>query len=211
MQAASEEDKMAFYETLYYVLVNLNIVLSPIMPFVTEEMYTNLTGNESVHLTFWPEVKEPDMEIIKDMVYVRQMVEAGHRVRKENKLKVRQPLASVTIKVIKTAIPGVPEGKEQYNKLIADELNVKNVEVKMALEADTIEAEFDTKLTPELEKEGKARDLIRSIQGERKKAGVKLEQKVNLTIPEEYKDFEELIRKAVLVDTISYGPELKIS
>jgi isoleucyl-tRNA synthetase len=211
MQASSEADKMAFYETLYYVLVNLNIVLSPIMPFVTEEMYTNLTGNESVHLTFWPEVKEPDMEIIKDMVYVRQMVEAGHRVRKENKLKVRQPLASVTLKVIKSAKPGVPEGREQYNKLIADELNVKNVEVKMELETDTIEAVFDTTLTPELEKEGKARDLIRSIQGERKKAGVKLEQKVNLTIPEEYKDFEELIRKAVLVDTISYGPELKIS
>jgi isoleucyl-tRNA synthetase len=211
MQAESEEDKLAFYETLYYVLVNLCVILSPIMPFITEEMYTQLTGNESVHLTFWPEVGEPDMELIKDIVYVRSMVEAGHRVRKENKLKVRQPLASVTIKVIKSAKPGIQEGREQYNQLIADELNVKKVDVKMELETDTIEAEFDTTMTPELEKEGKARDLIRAIQGERKKAGVKLEQKVNITIPEEYKDFEDMVRKSVLVDSITYGPDLKIS
>lgn len=81
----------------------------------------------------------------------------------------------------------------------------------MELDEDTMEVVYDTTITPELEIEGKARELIRSIQAERKKMGVKLEQKVTLTLPEEYKEFENLIKKSVLVDAINYGGELKIS
>lgn len=214
LSAASEEDKMAFYGTLYYVLTNLSVILSPILPFITEEIYTSLTGNESVHLAGWPEVdsKSVDEQLVHDMRIVREIVEAGHRARKENKLKVRQPLASATTNIPADLQFKVRSNADSYKALVMEELNVKNViPGPDVAEGEMITVSYDITLTDELRMEGKVRELIRSIQAERKKQGIKLEQKIDLTIPEEFAGYEETIRKAVLTNTVTVGSELRIA
>jgi len=101
-----QKDKGKFYQTLHVVLVNLSILLSPFMPFISEEIYTSLTGNESVHLSLWPQVnqKSIDEKIMADMGLVREIAEAGQRTRKVVKIKVRQPLS--------VAIVYMPDGKK---------------------------------------------------------------------------------------------------
>jgi len=204
------EDKKNFYQTLFYILVNLSIVLSPMMPFLTEEIYTNLTGKESVHLDFWPKTKKDiDTNLIEDMELVRKIAEVGHRVRKDLKIKVRQPLSFVKITV--------PEGSfkkkialSNYMDLIAGELNVKKVSLEEK-GSDGITVVYDTKLTDELILEGRVRDLVRTVQSFRKKEGVRPEQKIKLTIPKEFSSFSRYIQKRVLAEKIILGNELKIN
>lgn len=212
ISAASEADKQSFYETLHYVLVQLTVVLSPIMPFVTEEIYTSLTGEESVHLAVWPVLEhiEHDHDRVTDMTLVRAIVEAGHRDRKEQKLKVKQPLASVAVQLPKNQGFIVEQNIPQYEQLILDELNVKEIILSPGT-TDEPAVSFDTELTEELILEGKVRELIRSIQAERKKMGVTMEQKVSLVIPEEYTPYLETIKASVLTKQIDFGPELKVS
>ncbi|HEX7542664.1 MAG TPA: class I tRNA ligase family protein, partial [Patescibacteria group bacterium] len=96
----NEVDKNNFYETLYYIVVNLSIIISPFIPFVAEEIYTNLTGNESVNLENWPEVDQNlyDEKLEGNMVSARKVVEAGQAERKTTGVKVRIPLANLKIK-----------------------------------------------------------------------------------------------------------------
>lgn len=215
ISAESADDKNDFYGTLHAVLTHLSVILSPVLPFITEEMYTKLTGAESVHLASWPEMSgyeatsAEDVQYVTDMIMVRAGVEAGHRVRKEQKLKVKQPLASVQINLPKNQGFQITEMIPQYTRLIAEELNVKEVKLGVS-ETDEATAKYDTNLTDELIQEGKLRELLRSIQGERKKMGASLDQKVVLTIPEEYKGHEEQIMKAVLTERIEYGAEIKV-
>jgi isoleucyl-tRNA synthetase len=210
VHADSEEDKMGFYHTMHYVLSNLAIMMSPIMPAVTEEIYTELTGEESVHLAFWPEAEEyKDTSVIADMQIVRDIVEVGHRIRKEQKLKVRQVLKAVTITLSKNLAFKEKKYSEQYIKLLSDELNVKDVNI---IDGDYTEilVEYDTSMTPELQAEGELRELIRTIQAERKNLGLKLNQSVNLVVPEKFAKSVDEIKKAVYANSITTGAELKV-
>ncbi|MCX7996759.1 MAG: isoleucine--tRNA ligase [Patescibacteria group bacterium] len=212
--ARSEEDKHAFYSTLYAVLVNLAIILSPVMPFLTEEIYTALTGEESVHLANWPVLPKSrtDEDIIADMQLIREVVEVGHRVRKEKKLKVRQPLASATFTLPADRQLKLRKYSQAYRELIRAELNIKQDIPGPDGEAGSeIEVSYDTRLTDELVKEGKVRELIRSIQGERKKLGLKQNQTISLTIPNEFKGFEKMIATAVNAKEITLGKELQVA
>lgn len=213
MHAESEEDKQQFYQTLYAVQVNLMVILSPVLPFITEEIYTKLTGAESVHLASWPDMKnaKADEKLIADMQLVRAIVEAGHRTRKETKIKVRQPLMHAFVSMPKDAAFALKENEGSYKELIKEELNVKEVSFKNQPTEVECAVTYDTHLTEELLMEGKVRELIRSIQAARKKQGIKLEQKVVITIPQEFAGHEEDIKKAVLVESISVGEELMVS
>ncbi len=208
IHSKNEADKRGFYTALFKILVNLSIILSPILPFITEEIYTDLTGEESVHMASWPllELKSED-RVIADMQFVREIVEIAHRVRKESKIKLRQPLAMADIKL--------PRGRKfaenynyQYVNLIKEELNVK--EVVLNAGGDNIEVVFDTNITPSLAAEGRVRDLIRSIQAARKTANIVADQKVAVRLPTEYKEFEQIIRQSVLIDSIEYGQEFAL-
>lgn len=211
VHAESEDDKSSFYKTVNYVLANLSIILSPFMPFLTEEMYTKLTGAQSVHLSSWPELEEMkiDTELIIDMALVRSIVEVAHKARKEVKMKVRQPLASVTVSLPKEHSFKNGKYTQQYVKLLKEELNVKSISFMETDEA-TISAHFDTELTAELIMEGEVRDLIRTIQGERKTRGITVSQKISITVPEKFKFFSSEIKKSVQAETIDFGTELKI-
>lgn len=202
-------DKQSFYDTLYHILVNLSVILSPILPFITEEIYTALTGEESVHLTSWPKrLVDIDNKLISDMELVREIAEVGHRVRKENKIKVRQKLNKVLIKMPQNKKFNKADYKKQYLSLIKDELNVVNVE--LTFHDKEIAVKYDTVLTDELKKEGEARELVRMIQQERKKMGFHPSEPAIVTVvnfPEEYEDF---IKRKVIARQLKKGAVLRV-
>ncbi len=160
-------------------------------------IYTNLAKNESVHLSDWPEINEElitnNLELLEEMQKIREIVEKAHAIRKEKQIPVRQPLNSFSMTQKQVS--------KNLEYLLKDEINVKKIIWNSKIE------EFDTKITPELEEESKARELMRKIQEERKKMGLNLTQKVdvaNTWIPEDKKLISRITRKAQ-VGSISLG------
>ncbi len=114
-----DEDTTAF-NTLYTVLCTVCRCLAPFAPFISEYIYKNLTGDESVHLTDWPVAKSVDMDIVDDMRRVQEIVSVGKQLREQYKVHNRWPLNKLTV------AGGVP--MTEYTNIIRDELNVKSVE-----------------------------------------------------------------------------------
>lgn len=209
--ATDKTDKQSFYTTTQYVFKNLSIIISPFLPFISEEIYTTLTGGESVHLEAWPTLSGEviDEKLISDMMIVRQIVEVGHRVRKEHQMKVRQPLASVTAQIPKTAQLLHKDFESEYKQLISDELNVREVILETGV-GDEILVTYDLEISEELRLEGEMRDLIRKIQNMRKKLGVQIIDSIVITIEDKFRLFEEHIKSQVQASKIVYGSELKV-
>jgi len=208
--ATDASDKLSFYTTAQNIFKNLSIIISPFLPFMSEEIYTTLTGNESVHLESWPILDGAiDEKLISDMIVVRQIVEVGHRVRKEHQMKVRQPLASVTAHIPKNSQILHTDFESAYKLLISEELNVKEVILKISAE-DEMEVTYDLEISEELQLEGDMRDLIRKIQNMRKKLGVEMSDSIIITIEEKFQLFEESIKSQVQASKIMYGSELTV-
>ena len=121
------DDKIGAYTTLYRVLVTLAKVAAPFVPFITDEIYTNLVCNldrtqpESVHLCTWPEVNESeiDADLEKEMGLAYKIVQLGRSARNAENIKNRQPLSEMLISV--DTLP------DYYGNIVKDELNVKQV------------------------------------------------------------------------------------
>jgi isoleucyl-tRNA synthetase len=203
--AEDKEDKEAFYETTFEVLVTVCKLLAPIAPFITEEIYRNLTAEESVHLADWPVIsskfKVQSSKLTEEMKHVRKIVELGLAARKEAQIKVKQPLAKITV------YPGKKETKfdDTLDYLILDELNVKKIEYIEGNGDNETRVEIDTNLTQELIAEREAREIVRMIQQERKKVGTSLDEKIDVSLEEWPEEFEEYIKKNALVNSITKG------
>ena len=119
-----DNSKKSVYMTTYEILVGLCKICAPIIPYTTEEIYKNLTGNESVHLENFPEVNKEliNDEIETKMDLVRDLISIGRNVREETKIKVRQPLSEILLDGKNESIIG------DLTELIKEELNVKNIE-----------------------------------------------------------------------------------
>ena len=117
------EDERAF-DTLYTALETLTRVIAPLFPMVAEEIWRGLTGGRSVHLTDWPVFGEAlaDPKLVAEIDEVREIVSAAHSLRKAHKLRVRQPLRSLTVVT--------DLDLNSYRELIAGEVNVKSVLLK---------------------------------------------------------------------------------
>ncbi len=200
----NDNDKQDAYETLWIVLFEFSKLLAPITPFISEEIYRNLTGFESVHLSDWPSPFELyiNEKIEEEMKLARQIVELAHAKRKEEKIKVRQPLSELRIKNLELRI------NDELINLVKDEVNVKQIELLSG--KGILSVELDTKITPQLKDEGEARDIVRMIQEERKKMGTKLDERINVILPDWPVDFEEYIKKRALINSIKRGEKLKI-
>lgn len=199
--AENDNDKNAFYETMFYVLVNFTKLLAPITPFVAEEIYKNLTGEESVHLTDWPKTGPVNQKLLEEMKVARQLVELAHADRKINQLKVRQPLALLKVTSKSKLRPEVQD-------LIKDEVNVKKIE---SLQGETLQIELIKDLTPELIAEGEAREIVRQIQDARKAAKTAMDEIITVTLPGWPKEFEDYIKKQTLAKELRKGDSLEIS
>lgn len=195
----NELDRNVCLSVMYGVLCVLSKVMAPLAPFISEEIFKNLTGEESVHLQDFPKGDKSllDKELLENMKLVRSIVEMGHSKRKENSLKLRQPLASVTY-FAENKLP------EELEEIIKEELNVKSVEFKKGVD----KVELDTNLTEDLKKEGEAREIIRNVQKLRKESNLTLNDQIILTLPEWPKEFEELILKSTHAKTINEGEEM---
>ncbi|OGI15229.1 MAG: isoleucine--tRNA ligase, partial [Candidatus Moranbacteria bacterium RIFCSPHIGHO2_01_FULL_54_31] len=127
-KSEDDSDKESAYQTLYTVLVTLAKVMAPFTPFLAEEIYRNLTGEESVHLADWPEADETlvDEKLNEEMQSVRNLVTEGLKLRADAKIKVRQPLLESRIKN--------QELSETMHEILKEELNVKNIIPDTSLE-----------------------------------------------------------------------------
>src|SRR4030043_338282 len=100
----SEEDRDSFYNTCYFVLVNLSKILAPFTPFITEEIYRNLTKEDSIHLTDWPiskdKMEKDELDLLDQIQKIRDIIEKIHAKRKSEGIPVRQPLRIVTFETI---------------------------------------------------------------------------------------------------------------
>jgi len=160
-------DKNNAYRTLHYVLVRLSQALAPFVPFLSEELYRNLTGEESVHLTDWPVVGNVNELVVQDMETVRDYVNQALSLRAAAKLKIRQPLASMTVPTLGEFV--------NFEDVLIEELNVKKV-----VQGDALTLDLD--ITPELKSEGLSREIVRHIQSARKDAGLNIDDRIQLRL-----------------------------
>ena len=133
-----DEEQDAF-DTLYTVLTTVCRVLAPFAPFVSDYIYRNLTGAESVHLTDFPTAYKFDKKILSEMRRVQSIVSTGKQLREQHKLRNRLPLASMTI---------AGTDLSEYADIIRDELNVK--EVQFIENIDDVADSFIYLITPKI-------------------------------------------------------------
>ncbi len=182
-KSEDDADKNEAYWTLFTALKHTAIMLAPFTPFLSEELYQNLTGaGTSVHLLDYPLENPVDQTTLDLMSRTRDIINEGLMLRmkksdSEDQIKIRQPLASFVY-----AGDQLPDF---YEQIIKDELNVKSVKHGK-------ETSLDKTLTKDLRDEGFARELIRFVQSARKKAGLNVDDRIklslNVDLPEKYLD-----------------------
>ena len=194
-KSEDDGDKNDAYRTLHYVLVRLSYMLAPFTPFLAEELYHNLTGdNESIHLKDWLPAGEIDNSMLRDMNALRTAVNDGLSKRASEGIKVRQPLASV--KLINTISRDTPAEVAQFLIDIAkDELNVKSVEIVTDSESESAQPSvvYDLTITPELKREGLMREIIRHVQSARKQAGLQIDDRIILSISSDDSEISQAV------------------
>ncbi|MBN2096525.1 isoleucine--tRNA ligase [Candidatus Peregrinibacteria bacterium] len=146
-KSEDDDDKQMAYQTLYTVLIRLCQVIAPFMPFVSEEIYRNLTGEESVHLSEYPEPAEDwirESSLQEEMFMAKTIVSLGLAARAKVKIKVRQPLAKIEVAL---GDQYDPELLDEQKEIIKEELNVKEVKfIKDPKNLATVIAKLNAKL-----------------------------------------------------------------
>ncbi|MFA5889614.1 MAG: isoleucine--tRNA ligase [Actinomycetota bacterium] len=279
-------DKTVAYETLWYCLAQLTRCMAPIMPFITDHVWSNLVAEstpgaaQSVHLAGYPTPvsRLADDALAAQMDVVRIVVELGRAARSQANIKIRQPLGAV---IVATEDAGARASIQAHIDLVKSELSVKEVRIATSAEdfalvevipnfkilgpkygsdagriqqmlragdfrredvrvivgewtldmgefevrtrardgfavteRDGFAVALDTEITPELALEGRARDLIRSIQDLRKETGLELTDRITVTVPASDADVlnahGEWIRSETLAVSVSESDALTI-
>jgi isoleucyl-tRNA synthetase len=214
----NEKDKLKAMETTCYVLIELSKIMAPFTPFLAETIWQKTTGhdfkdeNKSVHLEAWPEKlrlvvakenwAEEKEKILEEMVMVRKIVEMGLARRDEAGIKVRQPLTEAFVENYNL--------KKEYEDLIKDELNVKNVRVSRG--EGELKVGLDLIITDDLKREGVKRELTRAVNALRKEAGMTIADRAEIYYEtdddvsrEIIEEFAEDIMNDTLSEAIKFG------
>jgi isoleucyl-tRNA synthetase len=187
-KSQSDADKLAAYSTLYHCLVTISKLMAPFTPFIAEEIYRNLVSTvepgavESVHLADFPvsDSSKIDEKLVEATNLVMTVCSLGRAARAKANIKVRQPLARALVKVKSER---EKKALEKLTHQILEELNVK--EMDFGDEEDVIDGPgyvsavdgdygvaVTTELSPELEAEGIAREVVRRLQTMRRSSGL---------------------------------------
>ena len=188
-KSENDTDKLAAYNTLYHCLVTLSKLMAPFTPFLAEEIYQNLVSSvsprasESVHLNDFPVADESkiDEQLANDIRLAIKVSSLGRAARSKAGIKVQQPLEfNYVIQSEKQALKS-----EEIRQMVLDEINVKGIRFTTTEQLANIvnnpdyvvdnEASPSTaiyiKITPELEAEGMAREIVHRLQTMRRSAG----------------------------------------
>lgn len=199
-KSENDGDKLSAYKTLYETMVIVAKLMAPMAPFVSEHIYQNLVLSvfpeqpESVHLANWEKFDATliDTNLLRDMETLIRIVELGRAARATAKVKIRQPLGEILVRVRNQIEVNSPEGYaaiEEYGYLAA----------------------LNTQLTSELIQEGVVREAIRLLQEIRKKAGLNLSDRIHLgletsgTLLEALKAHLEIVKNEVLAQEIRFA------
>jgi len=203
VSSGNREDRDSFYNTCYEVLITLTKLTAPITPFVSESIFKNLTSEESVHLEDWPEVQEAmiDKELEEEMRSAAELASSINAFRKENLVSVKFPFK-------KMEYSGPMEFSPEILDIVKEEVNVyklvyKDKKDKYSILGDSSEKNQDIEA-------GRARDIIRKIQQERKRIGASLDERVEAYIKEWPEKYEEEIKRKALVKTLTKSEEFKV-
>lgn len=200
--AAQNNDlKNGFYYTTWQVLIKLTQLLAPLAPFISEEIYKNLTNAQSVHLADWPEAGKVSNNLIEQMKYAREVASSLNEFRKSASVRVKIPFKSLSYK-------GPAELDEEFLQIVKDEANVQ--ELKYSGKKNTVEIIGLANEDNQDIAAGKCRDIVRKIQAERKKLQTTFDEKVDVELPDWPDKFTEEIKRQALVRNLKRGQELKV-
>ena len=182
-KANDQRDKALALKTMEKVLINLSKLMAPFTPFIAESIWQKVTKfdfkdlEHSVHLEAWPELSgeklsSDENKVLETMAKARQIIELGLAKRDQAGMKIRQMLASLNVQ-------GSSELESEYQELIKAELNIKEL-IFSNPQAEHLEVELDTVLTPELKQEGLKRELIRSINLLRKEKNLSIQDQATV-------------------------------
>jgi len=195
--SSGDEEAKYTMEKVYLTIVKL---CAPIVPFIVESIWQDLrerkiVEEESVHLSSWPKCDEKNIDdkLEKEFAFVLEILEKGFAERDKAQIGLKWPLAK--------AIINYPEPiSKELQEIILRQLNVKKVEMKKSKE---ISVELDTKMTPELEAEGYAREISRFVQAERKKAGLVKTDMIELHISVDGIDFLRMLNHKIIQERVN--------
>ncbi|MBI2613653.1 MAG: isoleucine--tRNA ligase [Candidatus Levybacteria bacterium] len=200
----NSQDAKDTLKTLWTVLTTYSKVLAPFVPFMSDEIFTNLTAEESVHLSDWPKSNSKLIvnELEKQMAWARVISSGILELRKSNNIKVRIPLRELNYN-------GPVELSKEILQIVLEETNVyklkyigKKDEFGLGGDVDEENQDIDA---------GEARDIVRRIQAERKTLGTTFDEKVNVIIENWPKEFEEDIKKKAMVGSLQKGPKFLVT
>lgn len=190
-----EADKNASYFTLYYAIMNTALVLAPIAPHISEEVYQHMGGELlSVHMEDWPAYDEDliDEGVEHSMSLIQNIVDLVAAERAKMGSKLRWPLLQV---FVRGNDADVNKAVKRFDAVLCDQANVKRIVYlgKDEIPASDMEpvefsegtAFIDFSVTPEIEAEGYARELIRRIQQMRKELRMNVEQFIDCEVAAE--------------------------
>lgn len=201
LKGEDEVDKKLAIGTFRYLLGKLAAVMAPVMPFYSEYLYQAVKeaeDAESVHLTAWPTAGEVDLVVLEEMSAVREFVTTALEARTKANVKVRQPLAKLSLNV---------ELPSEQADIIADEINVKSVVFDLNQSERVI---LDLTITPALKAEGEVREFMRGVQEKRKQTGLAPQDRIELQVEttaagqQTLESYKEMIMKTVGAKMITY-------